>query len=131
MLVRGRHPSDNIGSLALILVVDDEPDVRLLARVVLTRAGHDVVECHDGASALERLDELPRPDVVVLDIRMPGLSGWEVLDRLRADAPPVLVVTADAGALERGHPMLLAKPYRPAELLAAIDAVLAGPPGSP
>lgn len=132
MLIGGRHPSDNIGSLALILVVDDEPDVRLLARVVLTRAGHEVVECHDGTTALERLDELPRPDAVVLDIRMPGLSGWDVIDRLPDDAPPVLVVTADAGALTRGHSMLLAKPYRPAELLAAIDTVLAaGTPGSP
>jgi len=119
--------------VALILVVDDEPDVRLLARVALAQAGHEVVECRDGAEALARLHAEPRPDAVVLDVRMPGLSGWDVLDRLPEGAPPVLVVTADPTAVDQGHPTLLTKPYRPAELLAAVDAVLAarGPGASP
>jgi len=111
--------------VALVLVVDDEPDVRLLARVVLRAAGHDVVECADGSKALALIQAHPRPDVVILDIRMPGLTGWEVIDRLPPGSPPVLVVTADAGALDHGLEMLLAKPYRPEELMAAIDAVLA------
>lgn len=113
--------------MALVLVVDDEPDVRLLARVVLSSAGHDVAECSDGASAIVRLAQLPRPDVVLLDVRMPGLTGWDVLDRLGADAPPVLLLTADSAALERdGHDHVLAKPYRPHELLAAVDKLLGG-----
>ncbi len=105
-------------------MVDDEPDVRLLATVVLTRAGHEVIECDDGVSALARIQADPRPDAVVLDIRMPGLDGWQVIDRLPPGSPPVLVVTADGTALERAHPMLLAKPYRPEELVAAVAATI-------
>jgi CheY-like chemotaxis protein len=117
--------------VARILVVDDEPDVRLLARVVLTQAGYDVEECLDGATALARILTDPRPDAVVLDVRMPGLSGWDVLEQLPDDAPPVLVVTADTTSLQRPRTLLLSKPYRPAELLAAIEAALAAKPGSP
>ena len=105
-------------------MVDDEPDVRLLARVVLTRAGHEVIECADGDAALARLQVDPKPDAVVLDIRMPGLDGWQVIERLPDGSPPVLIVTADISALDRAHPLLLAKPYRPEELVAAVAAAL-------
>jgi CheY-like chemotaxis protein len=110
--------------VGLVLVVDDEEDVRLLARVVLMRAGHEVDECPDGVSALARLARDPKPDAVVMDIRMSGLTGWEVIDRLPDGSPPVLVVTADVSAFDRAHPLLLAKPYRPEELVAAVNAAL-------
>lgn len=112
-------------------MVDDEPDVRLLARVVLAQAGHEVEECLDGPTALVRILAEPRPDAVVLDIRMPGLSGWDVLEQLPDDAPPVLIVTADTTSLRHPRTLLLSKPYRPAELLAAVEAALAAKPGSP
>jgi DNA-binding response OmpR family regulator len=113
-----------MGAVALVLVIDDEPDVRLLATVVLTRAGHQVEEAVDGLSGLARLRRLPRPDVLVLDVRMPGLDGLSLLQRLGRGAPPVVLVTADPTALTAGVRWTLAKPYRPDELVAAVSAAL-------
>jgi two-component system response regulator AdeR len=110
--------------LALVLVVDDEPDIRLLARVVLTGAGHDVVEAVNGPAGLDRIGAAPRPDVVVLDVRMPGLDGWGVLAQLPDGSPPVVLVSADPEANRRSHRWVLSKPYRPAELVAAVEAAL-------
>ena len=70
--------------MASVLVVDDEPDILLLHRLNLEAAGHRVVLAADGITALERIAE-ERPDVVVLDVMMPVLDGWGVLERLRID----------------------------------------------
>ena len=113
-----------------MLVIDDEPDVRLLATVVLTRAGYEVEEAVDGIAGLERLSRLPRPDVVVLDVRMPGMDGLAVLESLGSEGPPVVLVTADNAALKAGVRWTLAKPYRPDELAAAVEAALGSSSGS-
>src|SRR5882757_1977944 len=86
--------------MAVVLIVDDEPDVRLIARVVLTSAGYDVIEASSGEEALAALSDDVLPDAVLLDIRMPGIDGWETLRRLRADksALPVVIFTAHLAA---------------------------------
>ena len=112
--------------MALVLVVDDEPDVRLVARVVLTSAGHQVVEAESGEEALDHLESDLSPDAVLLDVRMPGIDGWEVLRRLeemgRFPRTPVVLLSAQvdavtaARAVELGVHAHLAKPFSAAEL---------------
>jgi two-component system alkaline phosphatase synthesis response regulator PhoP len=114
--------------MARILVVDDEPDILLLHRLNLEGAGHDVLLAADGMKALERIDN-DRPDVVVLDVMMPVLDGWGVLDALRdrASAPPVLVVSAKTAesdidhARSLGAAAYLAKPFNAQALVDAVN----------
>jgi two-component system alkaline phosphatase synthesis response regulator PhoP len=117
-----------------VLVVDDEPDVRLIARVVLTAAGFDVQEVSSGEAALEALEGGNPPDVVLLDVRMPGLDGWEVLRRLRSDPSsaelPVVVFTADLGARSEARTELddgdlfVTKPFQPDDLLDVVRSAI-------
>ena len=112
----------------LILVVDDERAIRELLVRVLTINGYEVEGAADGFEALERLSAR-RPDLVLLDLMMPVLDGWSVLDRLRqhADPPPVIVVSAylDRGrAVAAGASGYLEKPFRSAELIEACRRVL-------
>jgi CheY-like chemotaxis protein len=83
-----------------VFVVDDEPEMRLLARVFLERGGFDVVdEAEDGPQALERFHELnppPIPSVVLLDNRMPGLTGLEVAEQMLALHPSQVIVLFSA-----------------------------------
>jgi two-component system, OmpR family, response regulator MprA len=119
--------------VAFVLVVDDEPDILLLHRLNLESAGHSVALAADGITALERIADR-RPDCVVLDVMMPVLDGWGVLERLKAvpDPPPVLVVSAksspaDIGrARELGAADFLAKPFDGDELVERVGALLAG-----
>ena len=115
-----------------ILVVDDDPDIRLLLRYELSPHGHQVSEAGDGEQALAALESEPL-DLVLLDMMMPVLDGWEVLRRMDTDhAPPVVVITALAseGArhggelLELGALDVIAKPFDPDWLVRLIDAVL-------
>jgi DNA-binding response OmpR family regulator len=117
--------------VARILVVDDEPDILLLHRLNLEAAGHDVLLAADGERALARI-EADRPDLVVLDVMMPVLDGWGVLEQLgrRARRPPVLIVSAKSAAadVERaaalGVTAYLTKPFDSDSLLATIDGLL-------
>src|ERR1700712_3820484 len=83
-----------------VFVVDDEPDMRLLARVFLERDGFNVVdEAEDGPQALERFHDLnppPTPSVVPLDNRMPGLTGLEVAEQMLAEQPSQVIVLFSA-----------------------------------
>ncbi len=116
--------------LRTVLVVDDEPDVRLIARLVLHADGFDVREADNAAAALAELQVGDPPDVLLLDIRMPGIGGWELLQRLRADPAtarlPVVVFTADLGARSEAREylaedeVLLTKPFLADDLLAAV-----------
>ncbi len=77
-----------------VLIVDDHPGFRAWAAAVLRGDGYDVIgEAHDGDSALERADAL-RPDIVLLDVQLPGLDGFEIARRLQT--PVVLISTRDA-----------------------------------
>jgi DNA-binding response OmpR family regulator len=114
-----------------ILVVDDEPDILLLHRLNLEAAGHHVLLAADGIRALQRIAD-DRPDLVVLDVMMPVLDGWGVLDELavRDDPPPVLVVSAKSAqedidrAMRAGAVAYLAKPFNADQLMATITALL-------
>jgi adenylate cyclase len=115
-----------------ILVVDDTPaNVRLL-EAVLSSAGHEVVAAASGAEALAAVAELA-PDVVLLDILMPGMDGYEVCRRLRGDpgteALPILMITAaedqrKVPALDSGADDFILKPFEREELLARVRSLL-------
>ena len=95
-----------------VLVVDDEPDVRLLLRLQLERAGHEVTgEAGDGVEALAACDADP-PDVVVLDLLMPTMNGFETIPRMRTAHPDVRIVayTAVAGDFVRNEMQRLGIP---------------------
>ncbi|MEV7627730.1 response regulator [Actinoplanes sp. NPDC089786] len=110
-----------------ILVVDDEPDLRYLLRRVFERAGYEVADCGNGATALETARRSP-PDLVVTDMMMPVMGGAELIRKLRADAVtaqiPILAVTGDAH-LAVGADAVLAKPWTSQLLLAAVTALMA------
>jgi DNA-binding response OmpR family regulator len=113
-----------------ILVVDDDEDIRALVGELLERAGHVVIKAPDGESAL-KLFYSRQPDLVVLDVSMPGLDGWEVLKRIRELSDvPVLMLTARAEELEKvrglraGADDYVTKPFGRQELLARVDATL-------
>ncbi len=112
-------------------MVDDEPDVRLVARVILEAAGYDVHEAPSGEDALATLFGGYLPDVVLLDVRMPGIDGWEVLRRLRERDDhlcelPVVIFTADIAMAEqapvalREREFFLGKPFDPDDLVALV-----------
>lgn len=123
--------------MATILVVDDEPDIRLLVRFTLGLDGHEVLEAEDGAAGLEAVPRL-RPDLVVLDVMMPEVSGWDVLTALKANPDervrciPVVMLTALSSDLDRarggieGAVRYLAKPIAPDDLRRTVAEALAG-----
>ncbi|MFY9585875.1 MAG: response regulator [Actinomycetota bacterium] len=122
--------------MAKVLIVDDEPDARTVLFHTLRGAGHTVTEAADGETALKKLKRT-RFDLVVLDIMMPRMSGYEVLEKIRAmpsrAKTPVIVVTArhDPEGVQReveiGATDHIAKPFLPSELEAVVKRVLKGP----
>lgn len=117
-----------------LLLVDDEDDIRLLARIILERAGFDVVEAPSGERALEVIDTMTI-DLVLLDIRMAGMDGWEVMTAIaqRPDdrRPRILACSAHVApsvldrAIDMGCVEVLVKPFTPDECLAAVHRALA------
>lgn len=118
-------------SLQHILIVDDEPAIRRFLRTSLTAQGYQVIEAYDGKTALE---ELGRPDIdlLVLDLGLPDMDGFEIIDRLRrsGSSVPILVLssrTDEAGkvkALDLGADDYVTKPFGVEELLARVRAAL-------
>src|ERR1700743_3357837 len=114
-----------------ILVVDDDVELRDLLRDYLARQRIEVSVLHD-AGSLERRLERERPDLIVLDLMMPGVDGLTALRKLRAsgDDIPVIMLTARADDVDRivgfnlGANASLGKPFNPRELLARVQAVL-------
>ncbi|MGE5407994.1 MAG: response regulator transcription factor [Syntrophothermus sp.] len=113
-----------------VLVVEDDPDIRRLVVSLATRSGMEGLEAADGRAAIRAFFE-HRPDLVVLDIGLPEVDGWQVLERIRElSEAPVLVLTA-AGSkpervrgLEGGADDYVTKPFDPDELIARMRALL-------
>jgi DNA-binding response OmpR family regulator len=111
---------------ASILVVEDNHDLRMLFRVALTMAGFRVREAHDGYHALVAYEEEP-PAVMVLDLGLPRVSGFTVLEEVTArhDLPqPAVVVVTGLDGVEHLKTTVLRKPVDPAALVAAVRSVL-------
>src|ERR1700722_9337557 len=121
---------------AKILVVDDEPQVRRALRAILTGNGCSVIEVRDGEEALEEM-KVDRPDLVLLDINMPGIDGFETCRRIReASDVPIIMVTVRGSekdkvlALDAGADDYLVKPFGTQELLARVRAAVRRVPGT-
>ena len=135
-VVEVRSTSKQSDSL-LVLVIDDDEDLRLLARKALLRAGHEVVEAESGEEGL-RMVESHKPHLVILDLNMPGMDGFEVLRRLRAQEThrslPVIVLTGQGDedsarvSFESGATDFLAKPFTPPQLDARVRSCFAHAP---
>ena len=113
-----------------VLVADDEPDIREVLRLYLENAGYHVMEVRDGEEALRVLESEP-VDLCLLDIMMPGLSGYEVLGRLRRERPtPVVLISAKGQDAEKvigldlGADDYLVKPFNPLEAVARANSLM-------
>ncbi|MFC4070357.1 hybrid sensor histidine kinase/response regulator [Actinoplanes subglobosus] len=126
--------------MATVLVVDDRATNREVARITLDDGGHEVIEATAGAEALELARRL-HPDIVLADVVMPGMDGYEFVHLLRADTGtadiPVLLYTANFGPEEAGPiaaaygvTQVISKSADPGELLAAVEEALRGEPGA-
>lgn len=118
-----------------ILVIEDNPSIRFLLEEFLSGEGYAVVTAADGRAGLEAT-RAHRPDVVLLDMKLPQVDGWQFMRELRGEFArtiPVLVTTAAPDARrwadEVGADGVIAKPYDLDQLLVAIDAAVAGPEG--
>lgn len=116
--------------MATVLVVDDDPKIRDLLRLYIEREGHRTAFAEDGPQALERARQR-RPDIVLLDVMLPGLDGFEVCRQLRDESDAlILLLTARSGdsdkvvGLDLGADDYIVKPFSPRELMARIRAHL-------
>lgn len=117
-----------------VVCIEDEPEMIDLVRLILSREGYEVVGAPGGIQGLEAVEELT-PDLVLLDLMMPDMDGWEVYQRMKANPRtehiPVIVVTARAQSIDKVLGLHIAKvddyitkPFGPAELLRSIERVL-------
>ena len=119
--------------MARVLVIDDEYEIRYIAKKLLQGAGHEVVEAEDGETGLAIL-ERERPDVILLDVMLPGIDGWEVCRRIRSkdglrDIPIAMFTVKDRDedvlkSLSCDADMHIAKPFENELLLDAVSALL-------
>ena len=119
--------------MARIVVADDDVDIRELVEFKLSTMGHDIVAVGDGAAALEAC-RAQKPDLAVLDVMMPGVSGLDAIRMIRADADlldlPVILLTARAQeadvetGFDSGADDYITKPFSPRELAARVEALL-------
>jgi DNA-binding response OmpR family regulator len=114
----------------MILVVDDEQSISEVVSLYLTRSGYDVKVVHDGKAALHLLTQ-QKPELVILDLMLPGIDGWEITRRLRAEGnTPIIMLTARKEesdrilGLEMGADDYVVKPFSPQELVSRVRAVL-------
>jgi CheY-like chemotaxis protein len=120
--------------VARVMAVDDEQAIRGLLAVNLELEGHEVITAANGRDALEQLQHV-RPDLILLDVMMPNMSGWQVAESLRARpetrAIPIVLLTARVGDAdvdkggELGVDAYVTKPFDPLELMDLVNAILA------
>ena len=116
-----------------VLIIDDEAPIRLLCRVNLEAEGMDVLEAADGVTGLD-LARTERPDVVLLDVMMPGLDGWavaqELIEDVETDVIPIVFLTARAEFRDRARGLdiggvdYITKPFNPVELAPLVRRLL-------
>jgi len=119
-----------LSPMSKILIVDDEPAIVELAQLYLQKNDFETVTASDGIEALVQVKQA-RPDLVILDLMLPGLDGWEVCKRLRAEGDiPIIMLTARSDdvdkivGLELGADDYVTKPFNPRELVARVKAIL-------
>ena len=119
-----------MGAASRIVIVDDDEHIRELASVYLQKEGYDVVSVVDGASAVEKIRQV-QPGAVILDLMLPGLSGYDVCKQVRQEsAVPIIMLTArdedvdKIVGLELGADDYLTKPFNPRELVARVKALI-------
>jgi two-component system, OmpR family, response regulator VicR len=121
-------------SAKMILCIEDEPEMIDLIRLILSRRGFDIRGANGGKEGLEVIRK-EHPDLILLDLMMPEMDGWEVYQQMKADEAtkniPVIVVTAKAQSIDKVLGLHIAKvddyiskPFSPQELLASVDNVL-------
>jgi DNA-binding response OmpR family regulator len=125
--------ADSTGSRRIVLVADDEEIVRELVKVTIGADDFNVVEAADGDEAWSLIQE-HKPSLVLLDVRMPGRTGLEILSAIRSDTSlagtKVIILTASAlptdmaAGLTSGADFYLTKPFSPRDLLARLDEAL-------
>jgi CheY-like chemotaxis protein len=119
--------------MATIMVADDDPATRDLVTTLLTTAGHEVTAAVDGDFAYMQAI-ISRPDLIFLDVKMPGIDGWEVLQRLRSEPEtseiPIVMFSAESGydeiakSFSLGAAEFISKPCHPEEIVNAVRANL-------
>jgi two-component system, OmpR family, response regulator MtrA len=122
--------------VARILVADDDVDIRELIEFKLSILGHEIVAVNDGAAAIDACRDL-KPDLAVLDVMMPGMSGLDAIRVIRSDEAmadiPVILLTARAQesdvetGFDSGADDYITKPFSPRELASRVQALLARP----
>jgi DNA-binding response OmpR family regulator len=134
----GIYMADSEVKMDRVLIVDDDPMVTRLVRINLELENFEVVEAWDGKTAIGIIKDKP-PDLLLLDIMMPQMDGWEILKRIREDAAmkdlPIVVLTAKvqdediARGWRMGADGYIVKPFNPVSLAEALRQVLATTPG--
>lgn len=114
---------------ASVLIVEDEPHIGALVRTYLERAGYEAIWVRTGEEALEQLDRRAATSLVVLDIGLPGIDGFEVCRRIGGAVPVIMLTARDeetdrVAGLEVGADDYVTKPFSPRELTARVKAVL-------
>jgi len=119
----------------IVVCIEDEPEMITLIKAILGRKGYEVTGAENGREGLEVIGRM-KPDLILLDLMMPGMDGWEVYQKLKANEAtqniPVIVVTAKAQSIDKMLGLhiakvddYIAKPFSPQELVESIEKVLA------
>jgi len=128
---------DMAGETKRVVCIEDEPEMIDLVRLILGRKGYDVIGANGGIEGLDAVRR-ERPDIILLDLMMPDMDGWEVYQQIKADPAlkqiPVVVVTAKAQSIDKVLGLHIAKvddyitkPFGPQELLESIEKILSVP----